>query len=98
MVAEDISVYEQLARTKRSSGYTQHILSERECKLALYHETMDRLIREWAAGASRSGGFADLAAVGAVCVPDAGGVTAHSIAAVLVSIVPWAHWAAVRQR
>lgn len=46
MVAEDISVYKQLARTKRSSGYTQHILSERECKLAHYHETMDRLIRE----------------------------------------------------
>ena len=46
MVAEDISVYKQLARTKRSSGYTQHILSERECKLALYHETMDRLTRE----------------------------------------------------
>jgi phenylpropionate dioxygenase-like ring-hydroxylating dioxygenase large terminal subunit len=46
VVAEDISVYEQLARTKRSSGYTQHILSERECKLAHYHETMDRLIRE----------------------------------------------------
>lgn len=45
MVAEDISVYEQLARTKRSSGYTQHILSERG-KLAHYHETMGRLIRE----------------------------------------------------
>ena len=46
VVAEDISVYEQLARTKRSSGYTQHILSDRECKIAHYHETMDRLIRE----------------------------------------------------
>ena len=46
VVAEDISVYEQLARTKRSSGYTQHILSERVCKLAHYHETMGRLIRE----------------------------------------------------
>jgi phenylpropionate dioxygenase-like ring-hydroxylating dioxygenase large terminal subunit len=46
VVEEDISVYAQLARTKRSSGYTQHILSERECKIAHYHETMDRLIRE----------------------------------------------------
>ena len=46
VVGEDIAVYEQLARTKRSSGYTQHILSERECKIAHYHETMDRLIRE----------------------------------------------------
>ena len=32
-------------RTKRSSGYTQHILNERECKIAHYHETMDRKIR-----------------------------------------------------
>jgi phenylpropionate dioxygenase-like ring-hydroxylating dioxygenase large terminal subunit len=46
VVGEDISVYEQLARTKRSSGYTQHILSERECKIAHYHETIARLIRE----------------------------------------------------
>ncbi len=45
VVGEDISIYDQLARTKRSSGYTQHILSERECKIAHYHETMDRLIR-----------------------------------------------------
>jgi phenylpropionate dioxygenase-like ring-hydroxylating dioxygenase large terminal subunit len=45
VVAEDIAVYDQLARTKRSSGYTKNILSERECKIAHYHETMDRLIR-----------------------------------------------------
>ena len=45
VVAEDIAIYDQLARTKRSSGYTQHILSERECKIAHYHENMDRLIR-----------------------------------------------------
>ena len=44
VVAEDIAVYDQLARTKRSSGYTQHILSDRECKIAHYHETMDRLV------------------------------------------------------
>jgi phenylpropionate dioxygenase-like ring-hydroxylating dioxygenase large terminal subunit len=46
VVSEDISIYDQLARTKRSSGYTKHILSERECKIAHYHETMDKLIRD----------------------------------------------------
>jgi len=46
VVAEDIGIYDQLARTKRSSGYTKHILSERECKIGHYHETMDRLIRD----------------------------------------------------
>jgi phenylpropionate dioxygenase-like ring-hydroxylating dioxygenase large terminal subunit len=46
VVGEDISIYDQLARTKRSSGYTSHILSARECKIAHYHDTMDRLIRD----------------------------------------------------
>jgi phenylpropionate dioxygenase-like ring-hydroxylating dioxygenase large terminal subunit len=46
VVGEDIGIYEQLARTKRSSAYTQHILSERECKIAHYHENMDRKIRD----------------------------------------------------
>lgn len=46
VVGEDISIYDQLARTKTSSGYTSHILSERECKIAHYHEQMDRRIRE----------------------------------------------------
>ena len=46
VVGEDIAIYDQLARTKRSSGYTSHILSARECKIAHYHETMDRLIRD----------------------------------------------------
>ena len=45
VVAEDIGIYDQLARTKRSSGYTEHILSERECKIAHYHEQMDQRIR-----------------------------------------------------
>jgi len=45
VVGEDIEIYEQLERTKRSSGYTQHVLNERECKLAHYHENMDRKIR-----------------------------------------------------
>jgi phenylpropionate dioxygenase-like ring-hydroxylating dioxygenase large terminal subunit len=44
VVGEDIGIYQELARTKRSSGYTQHILSERECKIAHYHETMSRMI------------------------------------------------------
>jgi phenylpropionate dioxygenase-like ring-hydroxylating dioxygenase large terminal subunit len=46
VVGEDISIYDQLARTKQSSGYTRHILSERECKIAHYHENMDKKIRD----------------------------------------------------
>jgi phenylpropionate dioxygenase-like ring-hydroxylating dioxygenase large terminal subunit len=46
VVGEDIAIYDQLARTKRSSGYTQHILSERECKIAHYHGQMDKIIRD----------------------------------------------------
>ncbi len=46
VVGEDIEIYDQLARTKRSSAYTQNILSERECKIAHYHENVARLIRE----------------------------------------------------
>jgi phenylpropionate dioxygenase-like ring-hydroxylating dioxygenase large terminal subunit len=45
VVGEDIEIYEQLARTKRSSGYTRHILNERECKIAHYHANMDRKIQ-----------------------------------------------------
>jgi hypothetical protein len=45
VVGEDIDIYQQLERTKRSSGYTHHVLSERECKIAHYHETMARLIQ-----------------------------------------------------
>jgi phenylpropionate dioxygenase-like ring-hydroxylating dioxygenase large terminal subunit len=45
VVGEDIAIYDQLERTKRSSGYTRHILNERECKIAHYHENMDRKIR-----------------------------------------------------
>jgi phenylpropionate dioxygenase-like ring-hydroxylating dioxygenase large terminal subunit len=46
VVGEDIGIYQQLERTKRSSAYKQHILSERECKIAHYHETMARLIQD----------------------------------------------------
>jgi phenylpropionate dioxygenase-like ring-hydroxylating dioxygenase large terminal subunit len=46
VVAEDIEIYDQLARTKRSSGYTRHILNDRECKLAHYHENMNRKIAD----------------------------------------------------
>jgi len=46
VVGEDISIYDQVARTKRSHGYTKHILSYRECKIAHYHEQMDRKIRD----------------------------------------------------
>lgn len=46
VVGEDISIYDQLKRTKRSSGYTQHIHSARECKISHYHDTMDRMIQD----------------------------------------------------
>jgi phenylpropionate dioxygenase-like ring-hydroxylating dioxygenase large terminal subunit len=46
VVGEDIGIYEQLARTKRSSAYRENILNERECKIAHYHETMARMIRD----------------------------------------------------
>ena len=46
VVGEDLSIYQQLKRTKRSSAYTTHILSARECKIAMYHDTMDRLVAE----------------------------------------------------
>jgi hypothetical protein len=42
VVAEDISIYEQMARTKRSSAFTRQILSAREFKIAHYHDQMDR--------------------------------------------------------
>jgi phenylpropionate dioxygenase-like ring-hydroxylating dioxygenase large terminal subunit len=45
VVAEDIAVYDHLARTKRSSAYRENILSARECKIAHYHETMARMIQ-----------------------------------------------------
>ncbi len=45
VVGEDIDIYRQLERTKRSSGYTRHVLQGRECKIAHYHENMDAKIR-----------------------------------------------------
>ncbi len=45
VVGEDIAIYEQLERTKRSSAYKQHILQGRECKIADYHANMDRKIQ-----------------------------------------------------
>ena len=44
VVGEDISIYTQLARTKRASGYQKHILSSREFKIAHYHEKMAEMI------------------------------------------------------
>jgi phenylpropionate dioxygenase-like ring-hydroxylating dioxygenase large terminal subunit len=46
VVGEDIAVYDQMTRTKKSSAFTEQILSEREFKIALYHENMDRKIRD----------------------------------------------------
>jgi phenylpropionate dioxygenase-like ring-hydroxylating dioxygenase large terminal subunit len=46
VVGEDIAIYDQLARTKKSSAYQRHILSERECKIAHYHQQMNRKIQD----------------------------------------------------
>ena len=46
VVGEDIDIYQQLARTKRSSAYTQNILSSREFKIAHYHEKMAEMIKD----------------------------------------------------
>ncbi len=46
IVSQDIGIYHELAATKRSSGYTRNIFSERECKLTHYHEVMDEMIRD----------------------------------------------------
>ena len=46
VVAEDLSIYTQLARTKKSMGYSRNILSTHECKIGRYHEVMDDMIRD----------------------------------------------------
>jgi len=46
VVGEDISIYDQMTRTKKSSAFTEQILSEREFKIAMYHQNMDRKIRD----------------------------------------------------
>jgi phenylpropionate dioxygenase-like ring-hydroxylating dioxygenase large terminal subunit len=46
VVGEDIAIYDQLARTKRSSAYRQNILNSREFKIAHYHEHMARMISQ----------------------------------------------------
>ncbi len=45
VVGEDIAIYDQLARTKRASGYTRNLLSAREFKIAHYHGQMAEMIR-----------------------------------------------------
>lgn len=46
VVGEDIAIYQQLERTKRSSGYTTNILSKREYKIFRYHEVMAEMLRD----------------------------------------------------
>jgi phenylpropionate dioxygenase-like ring-hydroxylating dioxygenase large terminal subunit len=46
VVGEDIAIYEQLERTKRSRAYVGNRLNRRERKIAAYHDVMDRMIRE----------------------------------------------------
>jgi phenylpropionate dioxygenase-like ring-hydroxylating dioxygenase large terminal subunit len=45
VVGEDIDIYQQLKRTKRSSAYTRNVLNARECKIAHYHDTMSKMIQ-----------------------------------------------------
>ena len=45
VVGEDIAIYQQLERTKNSSFYKEHILSDHECKIHRYHETVSLKIR-----------------------------------------------------
>ena len=45
VVGEDVDIYNQLERTKRSSAYTRNLLSSREFKIAHYHELMAHMIR-----------------------------------------------------
>lgn len=40
VVGEDIAIYDQMERTKRSRAFTQQILSSREFKIAHYHDQM----------------------------------------------------------
>ncbi len=44
VVEEDLFVFEQLSRTRDSSGYRQNIFSARECKPTSYHRTMDHCV------------------------------------------------------
>jgi phenylpropionate dioxygenase-like ring-hydroxylating dioxygenase large terminal subunit len=44
IVGQDIAIYDRMARTKFSSGFRRQILSEREGKIAHYHENMARKI------------------------------------------------------
>jgi phenylpropionate dioxygenase-like ring-hydroxylating dioxygenase large terminal subunit len=46
VVGEDIAIYDQLERTKRSSAFTKNTLSDREFKIAHYHETMAAMIQD----------------------------------------------------
>ena len=45
VVAEDVFVFNELARTRDSMGYRQNIFSNRECKPTSYHRTMDHCIQ-----------------------------------------------------
>jgi phenylpropionate dioxygenase-like ring-hydroxylating dioxygenase large terminal subunit len=46
IVGQDIGIYEQLKRTKRSSAYIENVLGNRECKIVNYHKIMDAQIQD----------------------------------------------------
>ncbi len=44
VIAEDIAIYDRLAKTKHSGGYRRNVLSEREVKIGWYHHVMDEMV------------------------------------------------------
>ncbi len=45
VVAEDVFIFQELAATKHSMGYTTQRLGRGEVKIAAYHRTMDHCVQ-----------------------------------------------------
>jgi phenylpropionate dioxygenase-like ring-hydroxylating dioxygenase large terminal subunit len=45
VIAEDHSMFQELAATKHSSGYVRNIFGNQECKITEYHRTMEHCVR-----------------------------------------------------
>jgi choline monooxygenase len=46
VVAEDVEIWDEVAATRRSSGYTRNILNDRECKITAFHRTVAQMVAE----------------------------------------------------
>lgn len=44
VVAEDVEIFEEVAATRHSSGYTRNVLNNRECKITHFHEVVQRMV------------------------------------------------------